>query len=102
MRIGVNSRIYQNQNTGIQNYLKNLFTTLQKKDKKNQYIFFQIDSTKKLGDTKTIPLPNNILSTALFDMFLVNKLSKAHKIDLFIGQSHVLPFKIGRASCRER
>ena len=25
-------------------------------------------------------------------MFLVNKLSKAHKIDLFIGPSHVLPF----------
>ena len=92
MKIGVNSRIYQNENTGIPYYIECLYKKLLKIDKSNRYIFFQIQRNKTIGKTKTINLPNNNLSTFLFDNFLINNLIDNEKIDIFHGPAHILPF----------
>jgi glycosyltransferase involved in cell wall biosynthesis len=95
MKIGVNSRIYQNKNTGIPFFIKNLFTEILKKDKRNKYIFFQTKVNKKLGVTKIINLSGNLIFSALFDLLLVNYLIKKEKIKVFYGPSNILPlFKI--------
>lgn len=91
MKVGVNSRLYQNLQTGIPKFIRGLYTSLQSFDKKNKYIFFQISNLKKLGKTKIIKLPQNILTNFLFDNFLINKLIKEERIDLFHGPSHIMP-----------
>ncbi|MBI4225981.1 glycosyltransferase family 4 protein [Candidatus Roizmanbacteria bacterium] len=96
MKIGVNSRLYQNFETGIPKFIRGLYTYLQTFDTKNKYIFFQTSNFKKLGKTKIINLPQNILTNILFDNFLINKLIKEERIDLFHGPSHIIPLiKIG-------
>lgn len=92
MRIGVNSRIYQNENTGIPYYIECLYKYCLKTDKKNDYVFFQTDINKKLGKTSIINLSNTSLSAFLFDNFLVNKLIKKEKIDIYHGPASILPF----------
>lgn len=92
MIIGVNSRIYLRYKTGISYYIFNLYSKLLQIDQKNQYIFFQTSTGEKIGETKLINLPKNNLNDALFDSFLVNKLIKKEKIDLFHGPANVLPF----------
>lgn len=97
MKIGINSRIYQYSNSGVQIYLKSLFNELKNIDKKNEYVFFQTNENKKLGTTKTINLPESLLSTALFDNLLITKLIKQEKIDIFWGPSFILPyFKVNK------
>jgi glycosyltransferase involved in cell wall biosynthesis len=92
MRIGINSRIYQNANTGIPNFIKNLYSTIQTIDKKDNFIFFQSQKDKKLGDTKITKTFNNSIGSVLFDLFFVNKLIKSEKINVYHGPSHILPF----------
>lgn len=91
MKIGVNSRIYQNANTGIPYFIESLYTTIKKIDKKNNYIFFQTNSNKKLGETKTIKIFSNSIGAILFDLLLVNRLIHKEKIDLYHGPSYTLP-----------
>ena len=92
MRIGINSRIYQNKNTGIPNYVRNLFQTIIGIDKVNSYVFFQTNNKKTIGSTRLIKGSNNLLSQILFDLFRVNSLAKSEKINIFHGPSHILPF----------
>lgn len=92
MKIGINSRIYQNINTGIPFFIKNLYGNLLKRDSKNEYIFFQTRLNKKLGKTKKIGLPSNMIGTALFDLFFVSYLIKKENIDIFHSPSNTLPF----------
>ena len=92
MKIGINSRVYQNSKTGIPYYLECLYKKILEIDKKNQYVFFQTNDEKKIGITKTIQTFNNPIGTFLFDNFLVNKLIDQEKIDIFHGPANLLPF----------
>ena len=91
MKIGVNSRIYQNSESGIPYYVKLLYANILKIDDINDYIFFQTNRTKVLGNTRTISLPNNLLGNSFFDSLLVNSLSARENIDVFHGTSFSLP-----------
>jgi len=91
MKIGVNSRIFQNGETGIPYFIRHLYAHLAETDKKNEYIFYQTDNKKKLGITKTVSAPNNILGNALFDNFLAYRMIARDKVDIFHGAAHILP-----------
>jgi len=92
MKIGVNSRIYQNSKTGIPNFIECLYKKILEVDKKNQYVFFQTDDTKKIGLTKKVKLPNSLFGIFLFDNFLINQLIESEKINVFHGPANILPF----------
>ena len=91
MRIGVNSRIYQNSESGIPYYVKLLYSSILKIDRINDYTFFQTSKAKMLGNTRTVNLPENLLGNFLFDSLLVNSLVKRERIDAFHGTSCSLP-----------
>ena len=92
MKIGVNSRIYQNENTGIPYFIECLYKKILEIDQSNNYIFFQTRRNKTISKTKVINLPNNNLGTFLFDNFLINKLINEERIDIFHGPAYILPF----------
>lgn len=92
MKIGVNSRIFQNSESGIPYFISKLYTTILGLDKGNEYFFFQTDDRKSLGTTKTLRTVKNPAGDALFDCFLVNRLVRDENIDIFHGASNVLPF----------
>lgn len=91
MKIGVNSRIYQNANTGIPYFIESLYATLQEIDRKDQYVFFQTNKSKKLGDTKTLKIFSGSIGAILFDLLFVGLLTNGEKIDIFHGPSYTLP-----------
>ena len=92
MKIGINSRIYQNKNTGIPYYIEGLYKNLLEIDKRNKYVFFQTLQNKTIGRTKIINLLNNSPGAFLFDNFLINRLISKEKINIFHGPAHILPF----------
>lgn len=91
MRIGINSRIFQNGETGIPYFIKHLYSKLGEVDRESEYIFFQTDNIKRLGQTKTAFSPDNLIGNALFDAILVGKLIENNCINVFHGPAHVLP-----------
>ena len=93
MKIGVNSRIFQNGETGIPYFIRHLYTKLAEIDKANEYYFFQTNNQKILGKTKIISAQNNILRNALFDNIMVDRLIVENKIDVFHGPAHIIPIK---------
>jgi len=92
MKVGVNSRIYSSEFTGIQNYIRGLYNAISKIDSNNKYTFFQMSKEKKLGKTLTTSLPKNKLSNVLFDLFLVSKHIRNSGVSVFHGAANVLPF----------
>ncbi len=92
MKIGVNSRIYQNKNTGIPYYIQCLYSKLLEIDKENSYIFFQTELNKTLGDTLVQPVPSGYLGSLLFDLWYVHRLAHVNKVDIIHGPAHFLPF----------
>jgi|GEM_PF-1671979 glycosyltransferase involved in cell wall biosynthesis len=94
MHIGINSRIYQNSNSGIPYYVYLLYSKLLVCDKENSYTFFQTSAKKTIGRTDVLALPNNLLGAVLFDTLLVNRLAQRNHIRIFHGASSILP--IGR------
>ena len=91
MKIAVNTRFYQQKNTGIHNYTKSLYTSLQKIDVANEYVFLQTQTNKILGPTKIINLPNNPVGELLFDNLLINKLLSDEKPQILHAPCYVLP-----------
>lgn len=92
MKIGVNSRIFQNKNSGIPYYVYLLYSKIIQIDKKNEYVFFQTDDAKKIGNTAMMRRGNGLFSAVIFDYFLVNKLIKKEGVAVFHGASSILPF----------
>ena len=92
MRIGINSRIYQNKETGIPYYIKFLYTKLLELDKDNRYVFFQTNNNKKIGKTTTFNISNNSFGAFLFDNIFINKLIKQENLAVFHGPASILPF----------
>jgi len=91
MKIGVNSRIIQNSETGIPYFIRHLYNKLIDIDKDNDYLFYQTNTKKKLGKTNSAFAPNNILGNAYFDTLLIDRLITQSKIDIFHGPAHILP-----------
>lgn len=92
MKIGINSRIYQNDNTGIPYYIESLYKYCIKNDKKNNYIFFQTQKNKTIGNTVIRSLKNTVINAFLFDNFLVNSLIRKNMISVYHGPASILPF----------
>lgn len=91
MKIGVNSRVYQNSETGIPYFIKCLYVTLIKKHREIEYVFFQTNTKKVLGITRTHLVPNTGLGSFLFDGLFVNRLAFQEGVAIFHGPSNVLP-----------
>lgn len=91
MKIGINSRSIENENTGIPYFIQSLYNKLQKIDKKNQYLFFQTKKNKIIGSTKTINVIQNNLGSILFDNLVINRLIQKEKINIFHSPAHILP-----------
>lgn len=100
-RIGVNIRIYETKPSGIQNFIRCLFTELIKTYPKYQFIFFSTGK-KKIEQTATYITGNSIsvsllkkinplLVNIFFDNFYVLKLIYKHQLDIFIGSSYIIP-----------
>lgn len=96
MKIGINSRIYQNKNSGVPYYVYLLYSKILELDKENVYIFFQTKLNKTIGKTEVISLPDTLLGAVLFDTFLVNRLIRKEKVDVMHGASVLLP--LGKVS----
>lgn len=92
MRIGVNSRVYQHTGSGIPYYIKNLYSKLAEIDKDNDYIFFQTDDKKVLGETKIVSTKDTGFFGAMFDLFGADKLIRGERVNVFHGASFLLPF----------
>lgn len=91
MNIGVNSRIFQNSNSGIPNFIEHMYKTLLHSDKKNTYTFFQTNLNKTLGETDLLPLPQNTLSAAIFDNFLLTWRILNKNITVLHAPANILP-----------
>jgi len=92
MKIGVNSRIYQQSNTGIPYYIRCLYDNLLGNAGNLSFVFFQTSFNKKIGNTKILKLKNIGFLSVLFDLFFVNFLIKREKINIFHGPANILPF----------
>lgn len=91
MKIGINSRMYQNAKTGIPYYIEKLYTICQKLDKENEYIFFQTNKKRVLGKTLIKSLNNSPLQAFLFDNFFIMSLIRNSQVSVFHGPSGILP-----------
>jgi glycosyltransferase involved in cell wall biosynthesis len=91
VKIGVNSRIYQEKNGGIQYYIKRLYEKCLEIDKSDQFIFFQSSNLKKIGNTRVLNTFRGSIGSFLFDNFLVNKLIDIEQVDIFHGPANILP-----------
>lgn len=91
MNIGVNSRIFQNSNSGIPNFIEHLYKTLLRIDKKDTYIFFQTNLNKIIGQTDVLALAQNTMGAAIYDNFLLTRQIVRRNIAIFHGPANVLP-----------
>lgn len=94
MKIFVNSRLIEEKQTGVQNYIINLYKNLLLNEK-NDYFFIQFSDLKTIGNTRLIPkmLPG-FWGNMVFDCFMVNRILKKYKDEVIIyhGTSFILPF----------
>lgn len=91
MKIGINSRLYQNSETGIPYFIKCLYTTLLERHKEIEYVFLQTNIKKTLGLTKIYSASNTGLGSFLFDGLFANQLASKEGVNIFHGPSNVLP-----------
>lgn len=92
LKVGINSRIYQQSKTGIPYYIECLYRQLIGESRDLSYVFFQTSLNKNIGVTRVIKGSNTGLFAAVFDMYLVNRLIKKENINIFHGPSNILPF----------
>lgn len=102
LRIGVNIRIYETKPSGIQNFIRCLFTELISAHPHYKFIFFSTGKKKIeqsaiyiTGNSVSISLLkkiNPLLVNIFFDNFYVLKLIYRQKLDIFIGPSYIVPF----------
>lgn len=101
LRIGINIRIYETKPSGIQNFIRCLFSELIKTYPHYQFIFFstgkkKIEQTATYisGNSVTISLLkriNPLLVNIFFDNIYILKLIYKQKLDIFIGSSYIIP-----------
>lgn len=100
-RIGVNIRIYEEKPSGIQNFIRSLFTELIKTYPEYQFIFFSTGK-KKIEQAATYITGKSIIISLLkkidpllvnifFDNLYILKLIFRQKLNIFIGSSYIVP-----------
>lgn len=101
IKIGVNIRIYETKPSGIQNFIRGLFTELLKENKKYHFIFFSTGKKKIEQTAEYITASSKILDffnainplivNIFFDNIYIMRLIFAKKLDIFIGPSYIVP-----------
>lgn len=71
MRVVVNSRIFQEKYSGVQNYVSSLYSKLQSAPDGDAYVFLQTRKTVPLGDTAVGGYVRGNLGKILFDWLLI-------------------------------
>lgn len=79
--------------TGVPNYIACLYEACLKLDSANQYIFFQPNRSRTLGETLVAGTPPNLAGAAWFDTIQTHQLLRASRPDIFHSPSHVLPLR---------
>lgn len=91
--IFVNSRLYEVNGTGIPNYIKSLYSEIEKKDHMNSYTFLQTGRQKTLGVTK-INGKSTYFGAVAFDLFQVVGLIPSNNEPVILhGASNILPLR---------
>jgi len=85
--------MFLEKGTGVPNYIACLYQACLRIDPANQYIFFQPDRSRTLGDTKTAFAPAGLAGAAWFDTVQAQKLIREQRPDIFHGPSHILPWR---------
>jgi glycosyltransferase involved in cell wall biosynthesis len=93
LKIAINSRMYLEKGTGVPNYIACLYQACLRIDPSNQYVFFQPNRSRTLGDTQIASAPAGLAGAAWFDTVQAQKLTRAHRPDIFHGPSHILPLR---------
>lgn len=101
VKIGANIRIYESTPSGIQNFIRGLFTTLITKYPTYEFTFFSTGKkqfekkasyvTAKSSIISFIRKINPLLVNIFFDNLYILKLIYPAKLNIFIGSSYILP-----------
>ena len=75
------------------NYIGYLYRACLKIDLGNQYVFFQPNQTRTIGETLLASAPAGLAGAAWFDTVQAGRLTRQIAPDIFHGPSHVLPFR---------
>lgn len=85
--------MFLEKGTGVPNYIACLYAACLKLDAKNQYVFFQPNRTRTLGETLVAAAPAGLAGAVWFDLFQAQKLVRESRPDVFHGPSHILPLR---------
>jgi glycosyltransferase involved in cell wall biosynthesis len=91
LKIAINSRIFLEKGTGVPNYVAQLYRACLKLDRANEYVFFQPNRSRTIGETQVVAAPEGLAGAAWFDSVRVNKLICKNRPNIFHGPSHILP-----------
>jgi glycosyltransferase involved in cell wall biosynthesis len=93
LKIAVNSRMFLEKGTGVPNYINGLYRACLKRDGADQFVFFQPNQSRTIGETLTAPAPAGLAGAAWFDTVQSGRLVRQVKPDIFHGPSHILPWR---------
>jgi glycosyltransferase involved in cell wall biosynthesis len=85
--------MFLEKGTGVPNYVANLYQACLKLDSTNQYVFFQPNRSRTIGDTQVLAARAGLAGAAWFDSVQVQKLIHRNHPDIFHGPSHILPLR---------
>lgn len=91
MKIAVNARHATGRDTGVPNYIRSLYQTIQALDSRNEYISFQTHEPALLPNTVYGWTPPGPLGDPWFDCWTTSRLAKRQHVDILHGPAHVLP-----------
>lgn len=99
MRIGINGRFLMTKQTGVQRAALNMFATLLRIDRENEYILFVGDDgfESKLWDYPNVKVIFSNLKhgetfrNVLWEQFVLPKLAKKHKVDILHSPANMAP-----------
>ncbi len=83
--------MFLEKGTGIPNYVACLYRACLQLDPANQYVFFQPNLARTLGDTQMLPAPAGLAGAVWFDCVQAQRLVRKNHPDIFHGPSHILP-----------
>jgi glycosyltransferase involved in cell wall biosynthesis len=93
LKIAVNTRMLLEKGTGVPNYIGCLYEACLKLDQVNQYIFFQPNRSRTLGQTMVAGAPPGLAGAAWFDSIQTHKLIRQSRPNIFHAPSHILPLR---------
>jgi glycosyltransferase involved in cell wall biosynthesis len=85
--------MFLEKGTGVPNYIACLYRACLQIDPANQYVFFQPNRSRTLGETLVASAPAGLAGAAWFDSVQAQKLIREQRPDIFHGPSHILPLR---------